>query len=99
MKFSINQSELQNALSVCVKGSSTRSTLSILAGVYLKAEEGSLTLQTTNLELSIKVTCPALVEEQGESVVPAKLFLALPQKYYGDTASKKMSGRKQICHS
>lgn len=75
MKFSINQSELQNALSVCVKGSSTRSTLSILAGVYLKAEEGSLTLQTTNLELSIKVTCPALVEEQGESVVPAKLFL------------------------
>lgn len=75
MKFSINQSELQNALSVCVKGSSTRSTLSILAGVYVKAEEGSITLQTTNLELSIKVTCSALVEEQGESVVPAKLFL------------------------
>ena len=75
MKFSINQSELQNALSVCVKGSSTRSTLSILAGVYIKAEEGSITLQTTNLELSIKVTCSALVEEQGESVVPAKLFL------------------------
>lgn len=75
MKFSINQSELQNALSVCVKGSSTRSTLLILAGVYIKAEEGSITLQTTNLELSIKVTCSALVEEQGESVVPAKLFL------------------------
>lgn len=75
MKFSINQSELQNALSVCVKGSSTRSTLSILAGVYIKTEEGSITLQTTNLELSIKVTCSALVEEQGESVVPAKLFL------------------------
>ena len=75
MKFSINQSELQNALSVCVKGSSTRSTLSILAGVYIKAEEGSITLQTTNLALSIKVTCSALVEEQGESVVPAKLFL------------------------
>lgn len=75
MKFSINQSELQNALSICAKGSSTRSTLSILAGVYLRADEGSITLQTTNLELSIKVSCPALVEEKGESVVPAKLFL------------------------
>ena len=60
MKFSVNQSELQNALAVVVKGSSTRSTLSILAGVYIKAEEGRITLQTTNLELSIKV--------------PAKLF-------------------------
>ena len=63
MKFSINQSELQNALSICAKGSSTRSTLSILAGVYLRADEGSITFHTTNLELSIKVTCPALVEE------------------------------------
>ena len=54
MKFSVNQSELQNALAVVVKGSSTRSTLSILAGVYIKAEEGRITLQTTNLELSIR---------------------------------------------
>ena len=45
MKFSVNQSELQNALAVVVKGSSTRSTLSILAGVYIKAEEGRITLQ------------------------------------------------------
>ena len=74
MKFSVNQSELQNALAVVVKGSSTRSTLSILAGVYIKAEEGRITLQTTNLELSIKVTCFAMVEEPGETVVPAKLF-------------------------
>ena len=75
MKFSINQTELQSALAVAVKGSSSRSTLSILAGVYIKAEEGQITLQSTNLELSIKVSRPALVEEKGETVVPAKLFL------------------------
>ncbi len=75
MKFSVNQSELQNALTVVAKGSSTRSTLSILAGVYIKAEEGRITLQTTDLELSIRVTCFAMVEEPGETVVPAKLFL------------------------
>lgn len=59
MKFSINQSELQQALSVVVKGSSTRSTLSILAGVYIQANQDCVTLQTTNLELSIKMTIPS----------------------------------------
>lgn len=74
MKFSINQSELYNALSVVIKGSSNRSTLSILAGVYIQADADKIVLQTTNLELSIKVTIPALVEEPGEVVIPAKLF-------------------------
>ncbi len=75
MKFSINQSELQQALSVVVKGSSTRSTLSILAGVYIQANQDCVTLQTTNLELSIKMTIPALIEVPGETVAPAKLLL------------------------
>ena len=74
MKLNINQSELNNALTVVAKGSSNRSTLTILAGVYLKAEESKLILQTTNLELSIKMEVPALVEEPGEAVVPAKLI-------------------------
>lgn len=74
MKLNINQSELNNALSVVAKGSSNRSTLTILAGVYLKAEDSRLVLQTTNLELSIKVEVAALVEEPGETVVPAKLI-------------------------
>lgn len=74
MKLNINQSELNNALTVVAKGSSSRSTLAILAGVYLKAEDSRLILQTTNLELSIKVEVAALVEEPGETVVPAKLI-------------------------
>ena len=75
MNFSINQSELQGALSIVSKGSSNRSTLSILAGIYIKAAGNQIILQTTNLELSIKLSVPALVEEPGETVVPAKLFL------------------------
>lgn len=74
MKFSINQSELQNALAVVLKGIATRSTLPILSGIYLDARGDSLTLQATDLELSIQYTVPALVEEEGRSVVPGKLF-------------------------
>lgn len=74
MKVSINQSELSNALATVVKGSSSRSTLSILSGILIQAREGEIVLQTTNLELSIRVILPALVEEPGDTVVPAKLF-------------------------
>lgn len=75
MKFSINQSELQSALSIVIKGSSNKSTLSILAGIYIQARNNQVVLQTTNLELSIRLSVPALIEEEGETVVPAKLFL------------------------
>lgn len=74
MKFSINQSELQNALAVVLKGVSTRSTLPILSGILIDAREDGITLQTTDLELSIQYSAAALVEEAGRAVVPGKLF-------------------------
>ena len=42
MKFSINQSELQDALAVVLKGIATRSTLPILSGIYLDAHNDNL---------------------------------------------------------
>ncbi len=66
--------ELQNALSIVLKGASSRSTLPVLSGVYLDAHDDQLTLQTTDLELSIQYTAPALIEEEGTSVLPARLF-------------------------
>ena len=74
MKFSINQSELQNALSVVLKGIATRSTLPILSGIYFEANQDHLTLQATDLELSIQYTVPALIEEEGKTVFPGKLL-------------------------
>lgn len=75
MKFSINQDELANALSIVQKGISTRSTLPVLSGVYIETSVDSVTFQTTDLELSIRYTTPALVEEEGSAVVPGKLAL------------------------
>ena len=74
MRFSINQSELQSVLSVVSKGMSTRSTLPILAGIYLEAAGAQLTLQSTDLELSVRCSVAALVEEEGRAVLPGKLF-------------------------
>ncbi|MEY8561521.1 DNA polymerase III subunit beta [Eggerthellaceae bacterium 3-80] len=74
MKFSINKTELQNALAVVMKGTSTRSTLPILSGIYIETQQDSLLLQATDLELSIQYHTSALIDEPGKTVLPGKLF-------------------------
>ena len=74
MRFSINKMELQNALAVVMKGVSTRSTLPILSGILIEAANDAITLQSTDLELSVQVSAPALIEDPGRTVVPGKLF-------------------------
>jgi len=75
MKFSINQTEFLNALTIVQKGVSARSTLPVLAGIYVEARGDEVMFQTTNLELSIQYTTTALVEEEGETVFPGKLIV------------------------
>lgn len=92
MKFSINKSELQNALSIVQKGVSTRSTLPVLSGILIDAHQDSITLQATDLELSVQYKAAALIEEEGKTVVPGKLFAdiikSLPDAAVHITASE-----------
>ena len=81
MKVSVNQSELSRALATVVKGSSSRSTLSILSGILIQARDSEIVLQTTDLKLSIRIILPALVEEAGDTVVPAKLISYIVKKH------------------
>lgn len=75
MKFSINQQELATALGIVSKGAATRSTLPILSGILLRAEDATLTLEATNLDLSIRYHAAAFVEEEGHAVIPSKLLV------------------------
>lgn len=74
MKLSINQMELQAALNVVSKGTATRSTLPILSGILFKAYEDTLTLEATDLDLSVRCSVAALVEEEGDVVIPSRLL-------------------------
>lgn len=74
MKLSIARSELLDALNTVSKGMSARSTLPILSGIYLDATEGQLSLQATDLEVSVRHSAPALIEDEGQIVVPGKLL-------------------------
>lgn len=73
MKFSVSQSSLLRALSVVSKGMGS-TTLPLLSGIYIKAEEGTLEFQTNSLTISIRHRIPAHVEEGGETVVSGKVL-------------------------
>ncbi len=74
MKFSVTRSELVNSLSAVSRGLSSRSTLPILAGILFTAEEGGqVTLQATDLEVSVKDSFEANVAASGQAVLPGRL--------------------------
>ena len=72
MKFTLSKSALESALSVVSKGVSSNSTLPILAGIYLRAAEGMLELQSSDLSVSIRHKVAANVEEEGATIVSGR---------------------------
>lgn len=74
MRLTIEKNQLLQSLAAVAKGMSSRSTMPILSGVLLIAEGGELTLRTTDLETSVQNTVAALIEEEGETVVPGRLL-------------------------
>jgi DNA polymerase-3 subunit beta len=74
MKFTIEKNRLTSVLSSIAKGMASRSTLPILSGIYIEANEYNVVFQTTDLEVAVKHTTEALVEQTGATVVPGKLF-------------------------
>ncbi|MDO4807299.1 MAG: DNA polymerase III subunit beta [Coriobacteriales bacterium] len=72
MKFTVSQSALERAIGVVSKGIGAQATLPILAGVLIHAEAGSIEFQTTNMNISIRHSIPANVEEEGSTVVSGK---------------------------
>jgi DNA polymerase-3 subunit beta len=61
-------------LALVSRGVSARSTIQLLGGILLEAEDGSVRLSATDMELSIQTTSPAEVEEGGRVVIPARIF-------------------------
>jgi DNA polymerase-3 subunit beta len=74
MKFSVSQNSLDTSLSIIGKGLSSNSTIPILSGIYLNASDGTLELQTTDLNISIRHKIAANVDEAGVAVVSGKLL-------------------------
>jgi DNA polymerase III subunit beta len=74
MKFTCTQENLQRGLSIVNHLAGKNTTLPILNNVLIKAENGSLELSTTNLEVGVKCLVRGKIESEGSFTVQARLL-------------------------
>lgn len=72
MKFKINQDHFSNGLQQVLNVVASRSTMPILSNVLIEAEEGHISLTTTNLDLGIRCRIKAEVSDTGSITLPVR---------------------------
>ncbi len=77
MKFEVSSEELKRSLAIVFKGISTKPHLPILSGLLVRVKDGVTSLTATDLEISFWMEIETAIKEEGEVVVPAKLFFDL----------------------
>ena len=83
MKFSCEKSLLVNAISIASRTVAQKSAISALEGIHLRAGM-RLYMSGYNLETGITVDVDADILEEGQCVMPARLFFDIIRKLPGD---------------
>ena len=79
MKFTCEKALLVNAISIASRTVAQKSSIAGLEGIHVKAGM-FLYLSGYNLETGITVTVPADIAEEGECIMPARLFFDIVRK-------------------
>jgi DNA polymerase-3 subunit beta len=74
IRVTVDRDELAAGLQLVSRAASARGTVQVLGGVGIRATEGLLELEATDMELSLRTSVQANVEGEGTLVVPAKLL-------------------------
>ena len=77
MKFTIERASFLDALQKVQNVVPARSTLQILSNALLVAEDGGLTLTTTDLDISVRCKVEAVVEEAGATTLPIRRLVSI----------------------
>ncbi|MBQ4155150.1 MAG: DNA polymerase III subunit beta [Clostridia bacterium] len=97
MKITVNRELLSNAVANLQRAVTPRSSLQILEGILLSAEQGKLTLMAYNMEISMKKEIPITCEREGDIVISAKILFEIIRKVKGDFIELDVDDRT-VCH-
>lgn len=87
MKFTVNKSDITEAVSNIQRAVSTKTSIPALEGILLSATETGLELCAYDLELGITTVIPAFVMEAGKAVLSAKLFSDIVRRTPAETVT------------
>jgi DNA polymerase-3 subunit beta len=74
MKFTCNTKDIAVAVGAASKVVNAHTTVPILSNVLLQAEDGTIAVRATDLELTLEHAFPAEIGEGGSVTIPARLF-------------------------
>lgn len=80
MKFSCDRINLMDSLQTVSRALGARSTMPVLEGIYLEAEENQIKLLCSDNTIAIQTYVPAIVEQEGRCLLPGKLLHEIIRK-------------------
>jgi DNA polymerase-3 subunit beta len=81
MKLSVNRNELWQGIDTVLDAVPSKPALPVLANILLVAQDNTLALSATDLDLSIRTEVPATVEQKGRITVPARTFAEIAREW------------------
>jgi DNA polymerase III subunit beta len=87
LKISCPRDEFLRQLAIVSRAASTRTTVQVLAGLLLRAQEGRLELAATDMEISLRSSLEVDVGSEGAVVVPGRLLVDLARLLPSDDVS------------
>lgn len=84
MKFVTDSKDLKGAVLSVIKAVPVRTTMNILEGIFVDAEDGRVRLKCSDLMLEKECFLSATVEEYGKAIIPAKLFSEIVRRLPDD---------------
>lgn len=92
MRFRSERDLLSEALQTMLRGVSTRPGIPALTGVLMRVEGGVLSLRTTDLEVTTEITVEVEAQEDGTSLLPARLIADMVKSLPPDNVEIESDG-------
>ena len=96
MKFNCNKSDLLDAIVIVQKAIKTNSTVQILDGILIQAEDGSVKLTGYDLETGIEADLDSDVIEEGSVVVNSRYFGEIVKMLPDDMTTIEVDDRYNV---
>ena len=81
MKLRVDRNELWQGIDTVLEAVSSKPSLPVLANILLEANEKTLSLSATDLDLSIRTQIPATIEEKGRTTVSARKLAEITREW------------------
>ena len=98
MRVSVLQENLAKGLSIVGRAVASRSTLPVLNNILIETDNSQLKLSAMDMEIAINCWVGAMIEDEGQTTVPARLLSDFVNSLPNDRIDMELQTRTQTLH-